>query len=62
MNPKKTPIFEAVCPSCAAIRRCRTVGTATINGRTARVIECPDPSCELQWCPPRPRFAPANAA
>lgn len=59
---KKPPPVETLCPSCAAIRRCRPVGTATINGQTARVLQCPDPSCELEWCPPRPRFAPANVA
>jgi hypothetical protein len=61
-QPSKPTVVETVCPSCGAIRRCRPVGTATIGKLTVRVLQCPEPACELQWCPPRPRFTTATAA
>ncbi|MHA6761815.1 hypothetical protein [Streptacidiphilus sp. PAMC 29251] len=58
----KTPTVEVHCPACRALRRCGSVGTATINNRRREVLECPAPDCQLQWVPVRNHLTSAPTA
>lgn len=49
----KTPAVQVVCPACRATRRCRSIGTATVNRTRREVLECGEPTCGLQWLPAR---------
>lgn len=61
---RKPPLVFLHCPGCRAPRKCRPVGTATVDGKRLEVVECTDKTCELRWVPTRqhiPAQTPAAA-
>ena len=50
---RRPVVVQAVCPSCAAVRRAQPVGVSDIGRQQHQVLECLEPSCGLLWIPVR---------
>lgn len=59
-SPRKVYI-QALCPACAATKRCLSVGTGTVDGQRREILRCTEKSCETEFLPRR-RHIPNAAA